>query len=685
MQIKHLGPWVIGVALLILSACGGTAQVSTDGNTELAFHNWVAGLDLTSGTTADESGLPSIPLDEGIAGRSTAAVHDPLIKLGANYIQMLNGEVDGTSLVLAAPSDGGPDNPPVAYGMYQFEGLAGMRPTSLNVECMPRTIHESYYVGIADYTIMRWRWFGPYTIPEAAIDLSGDNHRFISNLGNMYFLVVCESGNGATHSQTTLLFGDDNNGLPGAPNHLVASDGQFADAVGLTWLPGPGATGYEIFRKRDGDPAHEFVQIGESQGTEYLDSAVDPNVVYLYKVRAVNANGFSGWSNMDPGYAGEAPPPPGNFRIDGAIAFGPDHPAVGVEVTLLGLPHPAVTHTLENGTYHFEGLPAGHYIVVPHGPEIWCDPYYGTAVLNADHPTALVNFNASNTELPLWRAWGFTFAFRGDGWEGFRPLAGTTIEVRNVETQHLYTTTTNADGAFMQMELPAGLYEVRPVREGWNFEPLTLQVHVNGVQVTPPIFFCGAPAAPPPPPGDCVIEGVVLNGEGHGIPGIFVTLLPSPDPSGGQVTDENGGFRFAGLPHGRYIVFPQNPEMMFTPQYVLLDLNNQQSGTAEFHGAPSDATHHLWGFVFNMEGDAPNHFVPMGEAVVKAVDPETGNIIGQASTNHDGFWQIVELPTGMYITHAEAGNWGFDPSEAQTPIDGIHIPPATMFRGILVP
>ena len=86
-----------------------------------------------------------------------------------------------------------------------------------------------------------------------------------------------------------------------------------------------------------------------------------------------------------------------------------------------------------------------------------------------------------------------------------------------------------------------------------------------------------------------------------------------------------------------------------------------------------------------MEGDAPNHFVPMGQVTVKACDPETQNVIGSAVTNADGFWQIFELPTGMYLTHAEAPHWTFDPPQAETPIDGIHITPATIFRGIVAP
>ena len=151
----------------------------------------------------------------------------------------------------------------------------------------------------------------------------------------------------------------------------MASDGAIQNAVGLTWQPGAGAAYYEIFRHGPGgggdpnvnpDGKPEWVKIGQAQGTEYLDQSVTPDVVYGYKVRAANAAGFSDFSNIDTGFAGNAPPPPPNYAIEGSIHYrgtpdAPGDPVHGVTVQLLGLPQIAVTTTDDDGNYRFGDLP----------------------------------------------------------------------------------------------------------------------------------------------------------------------------------------------------------------------------------------------------------------------------------------------------------------------------------------
>jgi hypothetical protein len=665
---------------------------------EQAFQNWLASVDRSAPSSGKVDGLPSIPLDQGTPGRTASVVGEPVIKLGADHMDAYNYQDVGTAVRLEAPLEGGQGHPPLAYALYKVEGLAGMRPTLMDIEALPGMLDDFYFVGVADYTTMRWLWFGPYTLPESEIDLRNNNHRFISELGNFYFIVVVHEGNEVTHNQTTLYFGNDGDSrLPAAPYNLQASDGAIADGVGLVWTPGPGWQHFEIFRTLPGqdgsgganDPAHDWVKIGDAVEPNYFDQAVDVGVVYLYKVRAVNDFGASGFSNVDSGFAGESPPPPEGFSIHGWVrAAGTDgavgEPFANMEVTLLGLTQPLTIHTGPDGGYMFDRLPQGLFIVVPHDPLTAFDPVYGTAVLGPDHPAAEINFTGRTGELPSWRVWGFVYHFGEDanGVLVFHPMpcVPVTVAPAGDATGEAVTVQTNADGFYVAYELPVGMYTVTPGLDGWRFEPPSQDVHVDHVHVTPMLNFQGFPDGGG---GDgCVIEGMITGPDGAGLPEIMVALLPPSDPAGGGSThtDCHGAFRFAGLAPGKYIVFPQNPQLMFDPRYVVLVLEAGAAGTCEFVGHETDAYYRLWGFAFSMESDAANHFVPLaGVTITARIDGSEHFFTGE--TNHDGFWEIVEMPVGAYIVSPAMEGYGFEPASTVQGIDGMSVTPALVFQG----
>lgn len=695
MGARPLGYLALLVVVLLFVSCAGSGTLDpaqSSLTTQQSFRQWVDSLDRNVSPAVDDSGLPGIPPDVGAPGHAVSEVTGPVVKLGKDYMQELNGTVDGDGLVLEAPGVGDGAEHPIAYGLYKVEGLTGKRPTSLNVECLPRTITEAYFVGMADYSQMRWRWFGPFSIPEAIINLANDEHRYVSNLGNLYFLVVCHAGNGARHAQTTLLFDDQGDSrLPGAPAHLVASDGQFPDGVGLSWLAGPGATFYQVFRKLGGDPAHpgEWGMIAaEVHNTEYFDQAVDQGVVYCYKVRAGNPAGFSGFSNIDSGFAGQQPPPDG-FAIEGFIRLPgePDHPGgpvPGIEVHLLGLMQEPVTQTDQNGHYRYGPLPPGRYLVVPQNPLARFDPLYRVVEIGQGNPVGHADFIALVGELPSWRIWGFVMK-AGD------PAMGNAITFPGVQvTAHTeggepHSATTDGNGFYQIVELPVGMYNVSPAMDGWHFEPAMRQAHVDHTVVTPMMNFMGFPNEPPPP-GPCVIEGVIRNGDGAGMHGILVTLLGAFDPSGPRSveTGQDGGFHFGDLPHGKYIVVPSAPNLRFEPEYAFVGLIDSDHATVEFHGFATDAFYHAWGFVFNNNGDWPNHFLPMGGVAVEARLDGT-DTVRTGETNADGFFSIPELAVGTQIITPSLDGWHFDPAHVPVIINGEHVPPPVFFRGDQVP
>lgn len=694
--IRVISISVLIAVLAMAVSCGGKSVSLSD-----QFEQWAAAQDFTTSLGTDASGLPSIPLDSGTPERGVSTeIGDNLVVLGSDFMQKLNAEVDGTSLVMQAPAEGEGEGPYIAYGLYKVSGLLDKRPTIMNFDCLPKLIDQPYYVGLADYTQGEWMWFGPIYTPEYEINVGEINHQFVTQLGNMYFVLVSPPGCGATHNQTTIFFGppgaDD---LPGAPHGLIASDGEFAEAVGLVWEPGARANYYEIWRggpMQGANPA-EWAKIGEAETCEYLDTTVTPGVVYGYKVRSINTAGHSEFSNPDNGYAGEQPPPPQDgFVIEGNINWPgqegvPGDPVPGVVVKLLGLQDMLAQETNADGHFRFPNLPAGKYIVVPAAPDKWFgivggDRWYQVLVIGQEVPVGHADFIARAEELPAWRAWGFAFTFVSNeaGAVGFTPLAGVVMTITAGE--NTYTVQTNEDGFFSQPELPVGVYYVTPGKDGYTFTPETAEGHITGQSMQPPMFFRGFAGDPPPPPSGGVIEAVV---RWHSDPamepvplaGCQVMLLGLESETWAQ-TDQAGNVRFGDLPFGTYIVMPYDPHKGFDPAYAKVVLNAEHSGQGlSFTGFVTDNYYRVFGFVYSFLGEAPNHFAPMVGTLVQVKDPETQNVLVSVETNADGFYQATQLPLGSLFDMPVREGYSFSPETHSFTITGESVVEPLNFLG----
>lgn len=315
--------------LFAMNSCGSAGSISpesqlgdsnpandsvVDESLDVRFQDWLAQQALLGNTPEGMSDIPPIPLDFGKGsseGEGEGGDSGSLSVLGSDFILENGASLDGSSAVLHVGDDAGMP----AFAMYRFSGLLGTRPLSLNVECLPGSLDDRYYVGVADYTNYTWRWFGPSELPEFPINLGEQDWSFISNLGNMYFVIAVQPGMVATHSQSTLLFGpNEPPSFPGSPTELVASDGEFTEGVALSWNAAHGAEWYRILRRvqahqgpngGDGEPGADFGFIGESVEPAYFDETAALGVIYEYKVQARNHSGMSSFSNIDSGYAGE--------------------------------------------------------------------------------------------------------------------------------------------------------------------------------------------------------------------------------------------------------------------------------------------------------------------------------------------------------------------------------------------
>lgn len=94
---------------------------------------------------------------------------------------------------------------------------------------------------------------------------------------------------------------------PAAPTNVQATDGTVTNRVRLTWAAVSGATGYQVWRSLS-DNSETASQHATTTSTTFTDDTVDPSLIYYYWVKAVNAEGVSGFSWSNPGNALAAVP-----------------------------------------------------------------------------------------------------------------------------------------------------------------------------------------------------------------------------------------------------------------------------------------------------------------------------------------------------------------------------------------
>ena len=496
---------------LLVAACGGSAGTAAPADTTTlgtASNPAVTGATDSSGTLF--AGLPSIPYDTPTRGSSDASTPPPnVVILGKDFLQAQGDTVSGNAVTLttgaaAPPGQGGGVN--LAYALYKVPGVGSGRPLGLDIECLAGQFGQGYFVGVANYTQGKWAWFGPVTLPEFELDLSKDNHRFVTAAGNLYFILVCPPNTSITHSQTTVTLGPDNGQLPpGAAFGLSASDGQFDHKVVLDWQPGPGAQQYIVFR-RPAFAGSPWQPLAPVQGTHFEDAPLPNARLFWYRIQAQNANGSADVSNPDTGYAGLRAP----GDIGGTITGPGGNPLPGVPVMLAGYGDDMLRVTGPDGHFLFKDLPPSHYFVAPVGATIDFNPPFAVGDLTSNQHVVL-SFQAQPAADPRGVVWGFIMTPNLDptgAGDDLVPLAGVTVTLDGGANAGgggggSQTTTTDEHGFYKFSGLSAGPYKVTPGLDGYNFAPPAQAVGIGPNNIRERACFIGLPPAvdPPPPPG----------------------------------------------------------------------------------------------------------------------------------------------------------------------------------------
>jgi len=384
---------------------------------------------------------------------------------------------------------------------------------------------------------------------------------------------------------------------------------------------------------------------------------------------------------------------------------------VGVTVTLTGLAGgPISTMTDANGVYIFSELPAGDYVVAV---DIMSLPATCNIISvdpdGGDNSSSTVELGEGENNLDQDFAYTapsvaplgsigdtITCADTGDG------LENVTVTLTDAAGM-IQTTETNADGAYLFLELAAGEYTVAvnttTLPETCNVSSsdpdggddstsnVTLEEGQNNLDQD---FEYDAPTPPLGSIGNqlwCDANANNAFDTGEGIVNASVILVDNANVSVTTTTDDQGIYLFENLTSGSYTV-------MIDTNSLPTDCNNpsiepdggdDSSSTVELGEGENNldqdfayvpppvvtAVASVGNFVwldFNANGiQDPSEVDGVAGIVVKLHDPSTDEVLFQTTTDSSGLYLFVDLQPGdYYISYDLPANFQISPQNATT-------------------
>ena len=213
-----------------------------------------------------------------------------------------------------------------------------------------------------------------------------------------------------------------------------------------------------------------------------------------------------------------------------------------------------VVDTNASGYYEVPGLAAGIYEVRPQLTGWAFEPESKLITVPPDQTT--VNFNA----VPGYNITGrITMEGTGAPLEGVQVTAGTR------------KATTQADGYYTLVDLPAGSYTVVPTLLGYLFTPPSIDVTITNSSVSGKDFTARV--------AKYSVSGRVSNALGNPIEGVAVTAYDSLNvPVKTANTNAAGDYLLTDLGIGHYTIRCAKAGFAFNPPEVALDLSSNVTG-----------------------------------------------------------------------------------------------------------
>jgi hypothetical protein len=225
---------------------------------------------------------------------------------------------------------------------------------------------------------------------------------------------------------------------------------------------------------------------------------------------------------------------------------------------------------------------------------------------------------------------------------------GATVAVSGAANA---TTTANSSGNFTVTGLANGTYTITPSRAGFSFTPSSLQVTINGANVTTGLNFTATAVS-------LGISGTITPTAG----GSGATVTLSGAASATTTTDGAGNYTFTGLQNGSYTVTPSHTGYTFTPGTHAVTVSG-----ASVTGINFTATAQV-GQTFSVSGTISPTAGGGGATVTLS-----GAATAMATADGAGRYTFSGLSNGTYAVTPSHTGYTFNPSIQAATVSGANV------------
>ena len=356
--------------------------------------------------------------------------------------------------------------------------------------------------------------------------------------------------------------------------------------------------------------------------------------VVLLLIAMVGCQGLSAKQDSAPPPASSAANPLG---ISGSIS--PASSGSGATVTLDG-PIKITATADSSGNYSFSNLANGSYTVAASKSGVTFSPTSVQVTVDGAQVTG-VNFTASSSTGSQ-----NTFTISGT----ISPAAngsGTTVTLGGASSA---TTTTNSSGVYSFTGLANGSYTITASKSGFTFSPSSLQVTINGANVTDGNFVVSAV-----PPNTFSISGTISPAASGS--GVTVTLAGAA--AAATTANSSGAYSFTGLANGSYTITASKSGFTFTPSSLQVTLNGANLTGENFTASA---------ITYSISGSISSAANGSGATVKLA-----GAASATTTANSSGGYSFTGLASGSYTITASKSGFTFSPSSLAVTVSGANV------------
>ncbi len=319
------------------------------------------------------------------------------------------------------------------------------------------------------------------------------------------------------------------------------------------------------------------------------------------------------------------------FQISGTVIDDTTNLGIiGATITLKGSGLPETTRTDLNGAYNFVELEPDTYTITA----VYLNYKFSPTTVTK----TIVSANVDNVDFHA--ATGATV--NGYIFEGTTPIATeTTVELYTIleyltNAEPSRTAVTNENGFYSIIGIANGLYIIKPVLDGYSFDPVTTFITLLDNDQND-INFRG-------------ITGLSISGKVSnifGLPYADITISLSGSITGETTTDSSGQYIFTALTAGLYTVSVSNDFYDISPESIPVDVTTSNIESKNFTASPICPVVYLNIPFFGGEGTLVNIYG------INFEDRDQSNDTTLVTIGDTG----VSVSPGVYFGYEDPSTW----------------------------